>query len=271
MSILIFILKLMGILLLLLLFLLALFLFHPIFYRIEGEIEEKTSVQGYFWWLFQILRLEFYLTDGKVKWKFRFFGVSKEFGAEDWEGETPFKDEPDCIETHGKTERKEERAAEIEEGREVSHGTAPRPKKSGKPKKASKEKPSQKKEKKTGKSGFSRMKEEFTDSGNRQAVKHLWREFCFLLSHLKPRHLKAELSFSTGDPAATGEVTGALALIPAVYRCGVHIYPDFLSEEWYVRGSFGMRGHMALVQTLRVLFRLIRDKNLRRLYYKLRK
>ena len=59
MSIVILILKIIGFLFLALLLLLALLLFHPLFYQLEGEWKEDAELRGYFWWLFQILRVEF--------------------------------------------------------------------------------------------------------------------------------------------------------------------------------------------------------------------
>ena len=53
MSILILILKIIGILFLLILALAAVILFHPVYYCLEGEKEEELSARGYFWWIFK--------------------------------------------------------------------------------------------------------------------------------------------------------------------------------------------------------------------------
>ena len=81
MSIVILILKIIGFLFLALLLLLALLLFHPLFYQLEGEWKEDAELRGYFWWLFQILRVEFAWEGGKLTIRFRLFGIAKEFGG----------------------------------------------------------------------------------------------------------------------------------------------------------------------------------------------
>lgn len=115
------------------------------------------------------------------------------------------------------------------------------------------------------------LKKEISDERNRKAVSHIWQEFLYLLKHLKPKYMKGDISFSTGDPAATGEVTGALSLLPVIYRYDVQIYPDFLSEEMYVRGSLALKGHMALFHVIAIVIRGIKDKNIKRLAGKIRR
>ena len=80
-----------------------------------------------------------------------------------------------------------------------------------------------------------------------------------------------DISFATGDPALTGEVTGALSLIPLFYQKRVHVYPDFTSDEFYIRGNLMVKGHMALFHLLRSGIHILRDKNIKRLWYKIRK
>ena len=113
MSIVFLILKIIGILLLVLLCLILLILFHPIFYQVEGEAEENRSVQGYFWWLFQILRLEFRWEEQEVKLRLRIFGFSKEMGEEA---------EEDFLKSE--TEEYEEETVEEEQERPVEGAVA---------------------------------------------------------------------------------------------------------------------------------------------------
>lgn len=104
-----------------------------------------------------------------------------------------------------------------------------------------------------------------TDEGNRRAGLHAWTELCYLLGHYKPNRLKADIVFSLGDPALTGEALGALSLTPFVYRYPCHITPDFSAESFYIRGNVHMRGKVAVWRFVLSAWRLYRDKELRRL------
>ena len=104
-----------------------------------------------------------------------------------------------------------------------------------------------------------------TDEGNRRAGLHAWTELCYLLGHYKPNRLKADIVFSLGDPALTGEALGALSLTPFVYRYPCHITPDFSAETFYIRGNVHMRGKVAVWRFALSAWRLYRDKELRRL------
>ena len=265
MSIFLIILKIIGILLLVILFLAAVILFHPFFYHIKGKAQEEISVQGYFWWLFQILRMEFKLENGDFQMQFRIFGLSgrkkktgkNEENQESWEDEESSTAEDIPLQESQEPEKLILRQDVKEKAKQK--------------KSSEREKVKPQKEKRHFGEKFVGLKKEFTDTGNRTAVSHLWKEFCYLLSHLKPRHLKGEIDFSAGDPAVTGEVTGALSLVPLIYRYDMHVYPDFLAGEFYIRGSLDIKGHIALFPFIVSLIRMIRDENIRRLYYKFRK
>lgn len=120
-------------------------------------------------------------------------------------------------------------------------------------------------------SGFSYWKEIIRDEKNLQALSHLRHEILRFLSCLKPKAAQAEVSYCTGDPAVTGQLTGALSMMPVFYYKNVHVYPDFASECAYVRGTFFIKGHTGLFPVVCILIRLFRDPNLQRLYHKIRK
>ena len=282
MSIIVIILKIIGILILLLLLLTALLLFHPIFYRIGGVLKEDVSIRGYFWWLFQILRLEFCVEGSHVQFRIRIFGWSKEFGSQKEETEdldpasAPFQD-PDLTpqQTASDTKsakdfgNKKDKTLQKNQFRKA-FDTDGQASAASEEREEHRQTVSQKRTKERA-GTFAKFKKEITDQGNRRAVARIWQEILYLLSHIKPKHIRAEILFSAGDPALTGEVTGALSLLPVMYRSGVHVYPDFLSEACFVRGSFTAKGHMALFNFVRSLIRLLFDKNIKRLYHKFRK
>ncbi len=360
MSIVFLILKIIGILFLVLLCLLLLILFHPVFYQIEGESEEEISLQGYFWWLFQILRLEFWWEDQEFRFRLRIFGFSRNLGEEEteeeefaesaageretsvWEerdSETEGQEgsiekfvsekdknladqsaaaeaeyqidqsavkeaeyqteqsatgEEECQTEQSATGEKEcqteqsaagekecqteqsaagEKECRTEQSAVEKNISQKENNVSGSSKEKKKKAKTQKKAKKGKKENgildrFKGIRQEAADERNRRAVSHLWRELCYLLAHLKPKYVKAEISFSTGDPALTGEVTGGLSLFPLIYRYDAHIYPDFLAEEFYIKGSLKMKGHIAVFHFLKILIRLFLDKDVKRLYNK---
>lgn len=274
MSILILILKIIGILFLILLILVALLLFHPIYYQIEGEKEEEISAHGCFWWIFQIFRLEFSVKSDDVSIQFRIFGFAKQ---KDTPEETK-QNVPDTAEPEFQLPSKEQISLEKQQKEVSKPFDKPLPRQasdSGKKKKHPKEKKKISKKTKGKKRGFAgtwkHFRKELTDEGNRQAVSHLWQELWYLVSHLKPNYIESDISFSAGDPAVTGKLTGALSILPVLYRYDARVYPDFLSEEAYIRGRLTIKGHMALFHFVRSLIRLLRDENTKKLYDKIRK
>lgn len=268
MSILFAILKILGILLLVILVLVVLFLFHPVFYQVKGRIEDEISIRGHFWWLFQILRFEFSVENAEVKLRFRIFGFARTIGTKETEEEEISGDETDSFlskqqvpETTGEDRQTEDREPEAAAESELTK----RKKSFQKHKKPETDKKQKRKD------TFESLKRECQDEKNRMAAAHMWQEVIYILSHLKPKYIQTEISFSTGDPAATGQVTGALSLLPVLYRYDAHIYPDFTSDEFYIRGNFSLKGHMSLYHAVICLIRIIRDKNIRRLIRRIRK
>lgn len=292
MSVVMLILKIIGILFLLVTFAVALVLFFPLSYRARGEFGDEAKARGAVWWLFGALRLEFFLQSGGADARFYIFRFSKSKRNPDTEDietedsgenelEEDFSEPEDAGENdpeEGVSGTEESGENESEEGvfetessggkepgeaileSEASKGGGTDSRKSKKPKRAAD------KRVKTGRAACARR--EISDPGNRQAAAHIWRELAYLLSRAKPKNIQADISFCAGDPALTGLITGVISLFPFIYRFGAHICPDFVSNDFYVRGSFALRGHMAAFHFARSLFRLVRDKNVRKLYHK---
>ncbi len=112
-------------------------------------------------------------------------------------------------------------------------------------------------------SKIAEIKAAVTDETNRTAVRGIVRELRFLLSHFRVRKIDADLSFSLGDPAATGQALGLISVLPVVYRYRFRIYPDFDSEEMYLLGEFDIRGKARMIHLLRSAIRLYRQKEFR--------
>ena len=118
------------------------------------------------------------------------------------------------------------------------------------------------------KENFSNIKKEVSDETNKNAVSHIFKELKTLLHHIGPRRGKAQLSYSTGDPATTGELTGVLSIMPLFYKKGIHVVPDFTSDRFYIKGNFLVNGHFQVFHLLGIFIRVYRDKDLRKLMQK---
>lgn len=103
----------------------------------------------------------------------------------------------------------------------------------------------------------------FTDESNRIVATSFWMELGYLLRHFQFRRLFTDLQFSMGDPAATGQVLGALCMFPILYRYQISIVPNFESDEFYVKGTFEIKGHMRAVHMLVTLVHLYQKREVR--------
>ena len=109
------------------------------------------------------------------------------------------------------------------------------------------------------------------DSHNQNAIRHLKKEFLYLLKILRPGKMKLELQFSLGDPAYTGMTLGVLAMFPIGYQNRWKINPDFEADKAYAEGNFGIKGFLFGYQIIFLILRIIVDKECRRMYNKFMK
>lgn len=105
---------------------------------------------------------------------------------------------------------------------------------------------------------------------NRKGAAAVFRELKYLLKHVSPRKIKGEIAFGTDDPALTGQILGGISILPFFYRYQISVTPDFASERYYLEGKLEMKGHARMVHVLVSGFRLIRDRNIRRLIRRFR-
>ena len=107
------------------------------------------------------------------------------------------------------------------------------------------------------------------DSHNKAAFSHIKDEVFLLLKHICPKKLKVDMSYSTGSPDTTAEVFGILAMFPIGYQNRWKIYPDFEADSFYARGTIDIKGKIYIYQIIFAAFRLVLDKNCRRLLKKI--
>ena len=292
MTVVLWILKIIGIILLcllgLLFVLLTVVLFVPVRYRIQGEVQEKeTQIHIRASWLCHAISFLGDYVDGTFDYILKIFGVRKEFGGSEEETSSGVEEQDDeTVETEISTKEISTKAEEIPQ--ETAEGVAEAGE-AGKPGKST-ERISGKKSRKRSfcskissklkkireivkkiwdfivhlPQKFDKIKEVVTDAGNKNALSLTWRELRYLLRHFKFRKVHTDLEFSAGNPALTGQIFGGIAVIPAFYRYDMHIYPDFASDTFYVRGTFDIKGRIRLIHLLCSVIRLLKEKDVRR-------
>ena len=240
MSIVLFILQILGIILLVLLgivvLMILLLLFSPLTYIAEGDIRKTKWAKVRVSWLLHAIGIRFSYEDNLI------YGVVRVL----WK-KTTF--------SYDLTQPKEE--SDIEEQKVVK-------------KKPKKEKHSVIERVKEFvqiiKNAYPKIKKIFTDDRNKQAVIHLKKELFYMIKIMLPKKSRVRAKFSAGSPDTTGQLCGGLALFPVIYQSGWELRPDFAAEEAYFEGDFFGKGRLYLFQIVGILLRIIFDKNCRRMY-----
>lgn len=289
MSVILFILKLIGIILLVLLgiivTLLILVLFVPIRYDVSGELETEIAVHVKVTWLLHLISFVLDYEKGETVTCLRIMGIRKKAKAksaleeETWEDEpenttedetdeefvdeTEWQPEPALTDKAENTETDSAQAdgditkvtfIERIRSRIQAFGESVRKLKGAAGQLSGK---------------LSAIKEIITDEANQSVVQAVFFELGYCLRHFKFRKLVTDLRFSTGDPAKTGQTLGVLCLFPILYQYQVNIFPDFEADEFYIKGTFEIKGHVRAVHLLAVLLRLWKKKEVRALVKKL--
>ena len=76
---------------------------------------------------------------------------------------------------------------------------------------------------------------------------HLWRK-------LKPKVLRGNIVFGTGEPCLTGQILGVAAVFYASFGRGIQITPDF--EEKRLEGNLLVKGRISLFTIGIILIRI---------------
>lgn len=277
MTVILFLLKLIGIILLVLLgivlTLLVLLLFVPVRYQIKGSVLEDKTVRVKLHWLLHLLVFSLSYEEKKLTTEFRILGFrlfpreKKKSALDDTDFDdieeaedervtqepvqeipqltaTEYSGEPqtDSSETHRRQKRQPKRkiAAFIDNWKHFWEKIKQIPDK------------------------VSAIWSVISDEGNHKVVSLVWEQIRYLLRHSRFRKLKTDLTFSAGDPATTGQVLGVFCMFPMLYQYEVSVVPDFESEQWYLRGTFEIKGHARLVHVLRSGILLWKEKEVRR-------
>ena len=274
MSVIIFILKIIGIILLvllgILLTLLGLILFVPVRYRIGGSVEDEFEVRGHVSWMLHLLGFYFSYQESEFKTHFKICGIR--IGKR--EKKKKKKKEDVLYEAEDVLISEEESVTEVE--KEVEDTAVPTFSEEPVPEK----KPRHQKKKgildrirtavRRARDTLTHIKDKIydiknfiVDETNKKLFQILQKELRYLLKHFKFRAINTDLRFSLGDPANTGGALGILSMMPWLYRYQFHIFPDFETEELYVRGVFDVRGRIRLIHVVISAVRILMQKECR--------
>lgn len=263
-------------------------LFIPIHYEASGSIEDewKLNVKGKLSYCLFLFKLIFSYQNGQTDMQMYLFGFRKKPGSDDKNAVSGTNatevdaTEGDATEVEEKESSEETAEADITIHEKKAGSSEPEQKLVQKETQIKKEKikkekikeeknkkekikEKQSREKKQSKFDFHFWKQQLTDEHNKYVVRKLWSEAGYLLKHFKFRKIKTDLFFSTGDPAATGQILGILCMIPMLYRYDFKITPDFEADDAYLKGTFFVAGKVRLVHLFMTLLRLIFDKEVR--------
>lgn len=103
----------------------------------------------------------------------------------------------------------------------------------------------------------------------RKVIRLLKKELWALILYIFPGKIRGEVHVGTGDPAYTGILIGGISLIPAVYRKGFRVIPDF--DDAVMEADVTMAGRMRVIYFIRLFMRLYREENIRRIWDRFRK
>lgn len=273
MSVVLTVLKILGMVLLgilaLVLFLLSVFLLVPVRYAVSGSVGDSVKVSGKAGWLLSAIRYEFSLEDGEATGGVRIFGFLVRRKAKVTEAEL----EEDAAEAElaatelgteddARPAKESGSTGQVQEQDDLQCNSEQ--KKTGDDReKISRQFRKIRRSLQNAKSFAERIHKLFTDELNQYAVKKIWAQCLYLLGHFRFRKMYTDLTFSLSDPAWTGQALGIFSMIPLFYQYEVHLYPDFESDKLYVQGDFEIKGRIRLVHLVVVTIRLLLDQKVR--------
>lgn len=291
MTVLLSILKILGIILLcilgLLVLLIMLLLFAPVSYRIRGETRQgQTTLKVHGAWCLMALRFSFLMEQGKQ------LAVLKIFGIKAWKY-------PSDEKSKKKLEKKKVKKKPKKKSGEKSHKEPEKDLVQNSPAAVQEEQTEkqyeQKCHKKTYKKKFvsvfgkisktirsivekikaipqkfknigskiKKVNQWIQDEQNRSAVRFVLGAVIGLLKKYGPKHMKADVAYGMEDPAATGQVLAALSVLPFLYYDKVSIMPDFEAEHFYIEGSWDIRGRIQVIHLLKAAIQIWRNPDVK--------
>lgn len=291
MTVLLSILKILGIILLcilgLLVLLIMLLLFAPVSYRIRGETRQgQTTLKVHGAWCLMALRFSFLMEQGKQ------LAVLKIFGIKAWKY-------PSDEKAKQKVEKKKVKKKPKKKSGEKSHKEPEKDLEQNPPavmqEEQTEKQHEQKRQKKTHKKKFvsvfgkisktirsivekikaipqklknigskiKKVNQWIQDEQNRSAVRFALGKVIGLLKKYGPKHMKADVAYGMEDPAATGQVLAVLSVLPFLYYDKVSIMPDFEAERFYIEGSWDIKGRIQVIHLLKAAIQIWRNPDVK--------
>lgn len=291
MTVLLSILKILGIILLcilgLLVLLIMLLLFAPVSYRIRGETRQgQTTLKVHGAWCLMALRFSFLMEQGKQ------LAVLKIFGIKAWKY-------PSDEKAKKKLAKKKVKKKPKKKSGEKSHKEPEKDLEQNPPavmqEEQTEKQHEQKRQKKTYKKKFvsvfgkisrtirsivekikaipqkaknigskiKKVNQWIQDEQNRSAVRFALGKVIGLLKKYGPKHMKADVAYGMEDPAATGQVLAVLSVLPFLYYDKVSIMPDFEAERFYIEGSWDIKGRIQVIHLLKAAIQIWRNPDVK--------
>lgn len=113
-----------------------------------------------------------------------------------------------------------------------------------------------------------KVKKLYMDPQNKLAFTKLKQSAAKLFRVLHPKKFRLQLKYSTGSPDTTGQLLGVIAMFPIGYRNGWNVVPDFTADAFYADAEFEVRGRFFGISLIKLACSIILDKNCKRLYNK---
>ncbi len=101
------------------------------------------------------------------------------------------------------------------------------------------------------------------DEGNRAAVRSSFGALGKILKHIHPRRHRIRITFGTGDPAATGEILGAIYAAAALIGINIVVTPDFDNKIFECYAEF--KGRIRVFTLGMIALKLYRNKDFKKL------
>lgn len=107
-----------------------------------------------------------------------------------------------------------------------------------------------------------------TDEENQEAIRLIVSRARYLLHHLGFRKLKGELTAGFDDPAMMGRIMGVASLFYPLFSDSFSITPVF--DHSVCEGWFQLKGHIRLIHIVLVLLQLLLNKKIRHAVFQYR-
>ena len=115
---------------------------------------------------------------------------------------------------------------------------------------------------------WKKIKKLYMDPQNKLAFTKLKQSAARFFRVLHPKKFRLQLKYSTGSPDTTGQLLGVIAMFPIGYRNGWTVVPDFTADAFYADAEFDVRGRFFGISLIKLACSIILDKNCKRLYNK---